>query len=176
MIGQEALSGDLIIRSGFLTNFLMDDPTRELPLPAAIGVVKDAIVDELHARLRAQGFLQVRPAHGCVFGNIGESGSRLTELAERAGLTKQSVGEAVADLERLGYVERAPDPEDGRAKIIRLTPRGAEALAAARGIFADIEARLSAAIGEERFAEFRAVLGELYALTRATEPAARAAA
>jgi DNA-binding MarR family transcriptional regulator len=155
----------------------MDDPTRELPLPAAMGVVKDAIVDELHARLRAQGFLRVRPAHGCVFGNIDGSGSRLTELAERSGLTKQSVGEAVADLEQLGYVERVPDPEDGRAKIIRLTPRGSEALDAARSIFADIEARLSAAIGEERFAEFRAVLGDLFALTRSTaEPAQRAAA
>jgi DNA-binding MarR family transcriptional regulator len=154
----------------------MDDQARQLSLPAAIGEVKDGVVAELHARLRALGFPDVRPSHGCVFGNIDESGTRLTELAERSGLTKQSVGEAVADLEQLGYIERLPDPQDGRAKIIRLTPLGANALAAARDIFADIEARLAAAVGEERYTEFRSVLGELHALTRATEPAARAAA
>ena len=60
-----------------------------------------------------------------MFGNIDPEGSRLTELAERARMTKQSVGEVATDLEQRGYVERVPDPADGRAKIIRLTERGA---------------------------------------------------
>ena len=61
----------------------------------------------------------MRPGHGCVFGTIEPDGSRLTDLAERARMTKQTVGEVTTDLERLGYVERVPDPRDGRAKIIR---------------------------------------------------------
>ena len=57
-----------------------------------------------------------------------ENGSRLTDLAEGAGFTKQAVGEAVAELERLGYLERAACPDDGRAKIIKLTDRGRDAV------------------------------------------------
>ncbi len=77
------------------------------------------------------GYGDVRQAHGCVFGNIAEDGMRLTELSELAGMTKQGVGEAVSDLERLGYAERVADPSDGRAKIIRLTERGRAAQRAA---------------------------------------------
>ncbi|HYN49572.1 MAG TPA: MarR family winged helix-turn-helix transcriptional regulator [Thermoleophilaceae bacterium] len=138
--------------------------------PALIGLlsqVRDAVGAELYARLTGLGFAEIRPAHGCVFANIDEPGSRLTELADRSRLTKQSVGEAVADLEGLGFVERVPDPADGRAKIIRLTPHGADALAAAEEIFADIERRFAEEIGRERYAEFRETLLELQGVTQA---------
>src|SRR6516225_3812028 len=78
------------------------------------------LVADLASRMQAAGYGDVRGAHGCVFGNITPEGMRLTELAERAEMTKQAVGEAVSDLEALGYAERLPDPRDGRAKIIRL--------------------------------------------------------
>ena len=131
---------------------------------------------ELFARLTGLGFAEIRPAHGCVFSNIETEGSRLTALAERSGLTKQSVGEAVANLEQLGFVERVPDPADGRAKIIKLTPHGGEALATGLEIFADIERRFAEEIGEERYAEFRETLLELHGLTRlSAEPARHAA-
>ncbi len=101
--------------------------------------------------MAAQGFDDVREGHGCVFGFIDlEDGSRLTDLAERAGLTKQAVGEAVAELERKGYLERVPDPEDGRAKIIKLTPRGVEAALTGRRLFAEIENEWAERYGEER--------------------------
>ena len=148
------------------------DTERQLPLVALLGGVQDAVRAELHVRLREQGFAEIRPAHGCVFGNIDEEGSRLTELAERSGLTKQSVGEAVGDLEQLGFVERVGDPGDGRAKIIRLTPHGADSLAAARAIFADIERRFADEVGQEDYEEFRETLVRLHALARA--PAERA--
>ena len=145
---------------------------RELPLVALLGGVQAAVRAELHLRLREQGFAEIRPAHGCVFGNIDEEGSRLTDLAERSGLTKQSVGEAVADLEQLGFVERVGDPGDGRAKIIRLTEHGADSVAAARAIFADIERRFADVVGQEDYAAFRETLAWLQELTRA--PAERA--
>jgi DNA-binding MarR family transcriptional regulator len=152
------------------------DTEREFPLIALLTDVRDAIGDELHARLRELGFAEIRPGHGCVFRNIDEEGSRLTELAERSGITKQSVGEAVADLERLGFVERIPDPADARAKIIRLTPHGVEALGAAMDIFGDIERRLAEELGPERFAAFRETLLRVHELTRPwAEPAPQAA-
>ena len=142
----------------------------DLPLIGLLAEVRDSISDELYGRLHEIGYADVRPAHGCVFGYIERAGGvRLTELADRSGLTKQAVGEAVADLERLGYVERVPDLGDGRAKIIRLTDRGVDAMAAANEIFADIESRFAAEVGEERFEEFRDTLRRLFLLTR--EPA-----
>jgi DNA-binding MarR family transcriptional regulator len=149
---------------------------RDLPLIALLSHVRDAVADELFTRLTQLGFAELRPAHGCVFANIDDAGSRLTDLAERSGFTKQSVGEAVADLERLGFVERVRDPADGRAKIIQLTAHGREALAASEQIFADIERRFAEEIGPERYAQFRQTLLDLYGLTQASpEPARRAA-
>jgi DNA-binding MarR family transcriptional regulator len=57
-------------------------------------------------RVDAAGYTDLRPGHGCVFGTIDPEGSRLTDLAERAGMTKQTVGEVTSDLENLGYVAR----------------------------------------------------------------------
>ena len=131
----------------------------------------DEFSDEVHRRMEAFGFEDIRPGHGCVFGNIDPEGSRLTELAERACMTKQSVGEVTSDLERRGYVERAPDPLDGRAKIIRLTPRGREAQCAGRAIIDELERDWAERYGEERIAALRdaleAVTAARDALTRA---------
>jgi DNA-binding MarR family transcriptional regulator len=126
------------------------------PLPALLMEVKSAAVEKVFARLRDKGFKDLREGHGCVFGFIDlEHGSRLTELAERAGLTKQAVGEAVAELERLGYVERVPDPSDGRAKIIKLTPSGLDACLTGRREFAEIEREWAEEFGEELVARMR---------------------
>ena len=115
-----------------------------------------AAIRKLHARLENEGFGDIRDGHGCVFGFIDlESGSRLTELAERAGLTKQAVGEAVAELEELGYVERLPDPRDRRAKIIKLTARGLEACMTGRRLFAEIEREWAERLGGELLAGLR---------------------
>jgi DNA-binding MarR family transcriptional regulator len=124
--------------------------TTQRPIAGLLNEVKVAAVRKLFQRLEHEGFEQVREGHGCVFGFIDiEHGSRLTELAERAGLTKQAVGEAATELERLGYVERVPDPSDRRAKIIKLTPSGVDACLTGRRIFAEIEAEWAEEFGEE---------------------------
>jgi DNA-binding MarR family transcriptional regulator len=127
----------------------------DIPLAPLLGQLKELAFDELHRRLAEQGYTEIRPGHGCVFRFIDDDGTRLTELAERSGFTKQAVGEVVADLERLGYVKRVPDPEDRRAKTIMLTQRGREALAAGREVMADIERRWAEEFGEERIAQLR---------------------
>lgn len=133
------------------------------PLPPLLAEVKETAIEELHRRLAAEGFAEVRPGHGCVFRFVDDAGLRLTDVAERSGFTKQAVGEAANDLERLGYVERTPDPGDGRAKIIRLTERGLAAQAAALRIFADIERRWSERYGPMRIAMLRETLERILA-------------
>ena len=123
-----------------------------------LGAAKDALIAEMHRRLAEAGYGDVRPSHGYVFRFIPEEGARLTELADEAGVTKQTLGEIATDLERLGYLERVPDATDRRAKLLRLTARGREAQAAARANFADIEARWGERFGEERIALLRETL------------------
>ena len=138
-----------------------------IPLPPLLENAKAVGFEELHQRLAERGFPDIRHAHGCVFRWVDPDGTRLTELAELAGHSKQAVGEFVCDLEVRGYVERIPDPADGRAKIIRLTERGAEAKAVAREIFAEVEREWAERIGEERVAALRDALEALYELEHA---------
>jgi DNA-binding MarR family transcriptional regulator len=128
------------------------------PLPGLLDRVRELAVTELHGRLAEEGYTDIRPGHGCVFRFIAPEGSRLTDLAERAGLTKQAVGEVVDDLVGLGYVERIPDPTDRRAKLVRLTERGRAGTVAARRIFDDIEGRWGEEVGPERMAALRETL------------------
>lgn len=136
-------------------------PTETTPLPGLFDQARHLVIDELHRRLGEEGYATIREAHGCVFRFIDTEGSRLTDIAERARLTKQAVGEVVDDLQELGYVERAPHPADGRAKIIRLTELGVEGRTAARRIFADIERELAERYGERRMAILREVLEDI---------------
>jgi DNA-binding MarR family transcriptional regulator len=138
-------------------------PTR-LPMIRLLGVAFDEFEAELSTRVAAAGHRDIRPGHGCVFGGIDpENGCRLTDLAERAMMTKQTVGEVVSDLEKLGYVERVPDPDDGRAKIIRLTPKGREAYAVGRRLIEELERDWADRFGEDRVAALRDVLEAVHA-------------
>ena len=143
----------------------MTDLTFQRPIPALLTGVKNAAVRKLFARMEDAGFGDVREGHGCVFGFIDiDKGSRLTDLAASAGFTKQAVGEAVTELERLGYVTRVPDPLDGRAKIIQLTDRGLDAVIKGRRIFAEIERDWAEQIGPELMASFREAATRIAAL------------
>lgn len=112
--------------------------------------------------LAERGFGDFRTAHGTIGQHIADRGSRVTELAELAQITKPTVVYLVNDLERLGYVERAPDPADGRAKLVRLTPRGIQAQSVARQIIAQVERDWARAVGRDDFAALRALLERLH--------------
>jgi DNA-binding MarR family transcriptional regulator len=137
-----------------------------IPLPTLLTQAKDITIDLLHQRLGDGGFQGIRYRHGSVFRFIDEEGSRLTVLADRAGLTKQAIGELVDELERLGYVERATDPQDRRAKLIRLTERGAAGQAAAARILADIERQWELHLGRDRITALRRTVEEIISLQR----------
>ena len=106
------------------------------------------------------GFPQ-KPKHSAVFAQIDPDGSRLTELARRANITAQAMGELVDELEDLGYVTRQPDPTDRRAKLIVLTPRGRAAIEAGKATIVGIEARIDEILGKKRHALLRELLGKL---------------
>jgi DNA-binding MarR family transcriptional regulator len=112
--------------------------------------------------LAGRGFGDLRPSHTAIAQHIEDSGSRVTDLAQRSQLTKPSVVYIVNDLERLGYVERVPDPADGRAKLVRFTTRGVQAQEAGREIVAQIERDWSQLLGERDFATLRELLQRLH--------------
>jgi DNA-binding MarR family transcriptional regulator len=120
-----------------------------------------AMNDHLHRRLVERGHAAVRPSHGAVFQFLDDDGTRVSVLAERAEMTKQSMAELVAHLERHGYVGRVPDPGDRRAKLVRATGRGREVFAIAREVVAEVTARCTERLGEDRIRELRRLLEEL---------------
>lgn len=119
------------------------------------------VVRRVSAGLAEAGFDDIRPAHTAVFQHIEADGSRLTDLAERAQITKQSMGYLVDYLERQGYLERRADPSDRRAAVICLTERGWEQVRAALAIIAGLEQEWARTLGKRRMQELRKLLGEL---------------
>ena len=106
------------------------------------------------------GFPQ-RPAHSAVFANIDREGTRLTVLAQRANMTPQAMGELVDDLERMGYLRRRPHPDDRRAKLIVLTPKGRRCIDAGLATIARIERALEAKLGPRRLRELQRGLEQI---------------
>ncbi|MFC5177583.1 MarR family winged helix-turn-helix transcriptional regulator [Nocardioides taihuensis] len=102
-----------------------------------------------------------KPKHSAVFAQISPEGSRLTELAHRAGMTPQSMAEIVDELVELGYVVRRPDPADRRAKLVVLTRRGRDAVAAGRRTIEGLEDRVTEILGERGHRDLRRLLGKL---------------
>jgi DNA-binding MarR family transcriptional regulator len=124
-----------------------------------------ALAAELVAALEERGYPDARPGHASVFLHIDRrSGTRLTELARRARMTKQGMMLVVDDLEERGYVRRVPDREDARAKIVRLTARGRRFVAEARRATAAVEARARRELGDRRYEGLRDALEALVAL------------
>jgi DNA-binding MarR family transcriptional regulator len=119
--------------------------------------------ERLHDRFAERGHPDVRPPHGNVFQFLDDGGTRVSVLAQRAQITKQSMAELVAHLEHHGYVERVPDPSDRRAKLVRATPRGKQVYAIAREFVAEVEREWTERLGEQKMRRLRELLEELNA-------------
>jgi len=116
-----------------------DERARVVTLIALFRETARLMVEELVERLHAAGYGDHTAAHHPVFENIDPEGTRLTVLAARAGMTHQSMGELVQTLERRGYLERRPDPSDGRATLVLLTRRGRQSVRRAIEEITEIE-------------------------------------
>lgn len=133
----------------------MTEPTlARLFLDAHRSLVSDLVVE-----LEERGWPGLRASQATLVLNVDRrSGTRLTELARRAGVTKQAMMVVVDELEVHGLVRRTPDPEDGRAKVVRLTARGRTCAAECRRAMAAVEARARRAVGGRRHDGLRETL------------------
>lgn len=103
----------------------------------------------------------LRGSHGRILDLIDDEGSRPSTLADGAWITKQAVGQRIRELERFGWVTVSPDPDDGRAVIVRRTRAGERVRSAARGGIEEMERAWADQVGADRYATFRQVLDEL---------------
>jgi DNA-binding MarR family transcriptional regulator len=114
--------------------------------------------------IREAGF-DITLAQARIFARVGPDGTRLTDLAEQAQVTKQTATHFVDELERAGYVERTPDPTDGRARLVRFSRRGQKIIAVARAEEEAITAEWTRHIGQRRMKELRETLTLLREIT-----------
>ncbi|WP_232320292.1 MarR family winged helix-turn-helix transcriptional regulator [Herbidospora daliensis] len=104
-------------------------------------------------------------AQGRLLARVGPDGTRIGDLAEQAGVTKQTATFLVNQLEKAGYVERVPDPADARARLVRLSEAGWAGVAIARKVEAEVEAEWVAHLGEADAAALRRALERLREVT-----------
>ena len=121
--------------------------------------------NRVFAALAEAGYTDLTTAQMKLMQRIGPSGTRLTELAEQAQVTKQTAGYLVDQLETGGWVERVPDPTDGRARLVRLTPRAEQAIPIANAAVAEATAAWEAHLGTRQLAQLRRALTSLREIT-----------
>ena len=112
-------------------------------------------------KLHARGYTQLSATHLTILSYIDPAGTRIVTLAERAGMTKQSMGDLIRELEAQGYVERSPDPGDKRAVIIKMVQTNTTFLTDAYNIIAEIQSEYAATLGNSGAEQLRTLLKEL---------------
>ena len=142
-----------------------DIPFERLMIGATLNLLAQAINRRVVEALHAQGFSDFRPAFHPVFQWCKPEGSRLSELAEMSGVTKSAMTQLIDVLVGLGYVERAPDPQDGRATLIRRTERGWAVNRIAARVVGETQQEWSVALGQEQFIRLLEALRHLTRLT-----------
>jgi DNA-binding MarR family transcriptional regulator len=144
---------------------VIDSPNQER-LAQLFSAAYERLRVRVYSQARQCGFADLRPAHSSVFRNLRPEGSRVVDLAERAGMAKQSMAYLTQNLVDLGYLTIGPDKSDGRAKLVRLTARGEQAVSTLTRLSLEVEEDMRRAIGTERFANLHATMVEIVAALR----------
>ena len=144
------------------TNF----PARPL-IGLLLRLVYQHYSQDIHAALREAGFGDIRPTHANVFPFVPPEGISVSGLAELAGVRKQTMAQAVDQLERMGYVERRPNPRDRRSRLVFLTARGASVRPVTHATAARVEARWAELTSPEELEALRTSLLRLLTELRA---------
>ena len=138
---------------------------RELPTSLLMAIASRAASARIFEVLQAQGYDDVTIAQSRLLAGVDPEGTRVSVLAARAQVAKQTATALVDRLERAGYVERLPDPADGRARLVRLTARATAAIPLARAEEQRIEDEWRAHLGDERMDRLRESLTALREIT-----------
>src|SRR5919204_1126060 len=125
---------------------------------ALLRIPWEAVQRHMLERLHERGFDDLDAAHLNVFQYPGPEGARPSDLAARLRMSKQALNYLLGELERLGYLERRPDPADLRCKRVALTERGRSALRVIRDAVAEVETTWGAQLGSKRFSQLRGLL------------------
>ena len=139
------------------------DRTRQEHLGWLLGRADRLFARRVTRAVQARGFAGIRLVHIALIRNVDERGTRISEIARRAGMTKQATGQLVAEFTEAGYITVVSDPSDGRAKVARYTAKGRRLL---RAIVASIEAterRCADDIGTANLAALKTALTRLLA-------------
>jgi DNA-binding MarR family transcriptional regulator len=139
------------------------------PLIALVDRANRALQKDMVRAAHRAGHPEVKPAHNAVFATLQESGNRATDMATRAGITRQSMGEVVRDMVDLGILEMRPDPDDRRAKLVAYSEQGLEFARDGYQHIIDLEKRFAEEFGEEEYDVARDVLERLVPLLDALE-------
>ncbi len=131
---------------------------------ALVAIIDQELRRRVTAALHASGFSDYRSTYCSIFMWTRAEGSRITELAELAQITQQSMSELVAELERRGYVERVPDPTDRRAVLVRRTEQGWHVNAISRQAVAEAQEEWETQLGAQEYAHMLAALRRIVAL------------
>ena len=131
------------------------------PLIALVDRANRALQADMVRTAHRRGHTDVKPAHNSVFGTLTEDGARAAEMAARAGMTRQSMGEVIRDMVALDLLEMLPDPNDGRAKVVSYSEHGLEVAGDGFSYLADLEDLFAKEFGEHEYAVVRDVLARL---------------
>lgn len=124
-------------------------------------ILWDELRNNMEQQLHDKGFFDVSPSHGWIFYNTKEEGSRITELAAIAKITKQSMSALVAQLEKAGYVKKKTDPTDKRAWLLVLTPKGKKVKEVGQEINYAFERKWEQKLGKKDYGQLRQLLIKL---------------
>ena len=141
------------------------DEEQPVDLGVALFIPYRYMEDRIFRAIQDAGFDDWTLAQVRVFQRLAPDGSRLTDLADQAQMSKQSAGVLVDQLERLGYVRRVPDPTDGRARLIVIEERGRRAAEVAKATSTEILAEWTAFLGTRNFTLLHQILDQLREIT-----------
>ena len=139
----------------------MTTPRQWADLGVLLFVANRSLEQRAYDAVVASGATDITLAQARVAMRIGPDGTRVSELAAQARVTKQTAGFLVEQLEAAGYVERVPDPVDGRARLVRLTARARRVVPIADGEVQQALAEWTAHVGDERMQQLYDVLHDL---------------
>ncbi|MFD7154746.1 MarR family winged helix-turn-helix transcriptional regulator [Kribbella sp. NPDC059898] len=134
------------------------------PLIALVDRANRALQAEMVRKAHADGHDEVKMAHNSVFGTLHGEGARAADMAARAGITRQSMGEVIRDMVALDLLEMKADPDDGRAKVVTYSDHGMDVAWDGFEYLADLEERFEQEFGAEEYAVVRDVLDRLIGL------------
>ena len=128
------------------------------PMIAIVDRLLRLLATDMLREAHRRGHTQIRPAHDPVFATLPSEGARASDMANRAGITKQSMGEAIRDMVALGLVEMTEDPSDRRAKLVTFTEAGMEVAQGGKRYMYQLEQEWIEKFGEDNYETTREVL------------------